>query len=74
MNMKHWWNDIDGGKPNDRRKTWPSATLSTAIPIWTNLGPHGKKVATNDLSFGLATVWAYTEKKGNKKMFLDVWW
>jgi hypothetical protein len=29
MNMEHWWDDADRGKPNIRRRTCPSATLST---------------------------------------------
>jgi hypothetical protein len=29
--MEHQWNEIDRGKPTTRRKTCPSATLSTTI-------------------------------------------
>jgi hypothetical protein len=30
--MEHQWNEIDRGKPTTRRKTCPSATLSTETP------------------------------------------
>jgi hypothetical protein len=33
--MEHQWNEIDRGKPTTRRKTCPSATLSTTYPTWT---------------------------------------
>jgi hypothetical protein len=57
--MEHQWNEIDRGKPTTRRKTCPSATLST-----TNLtldltwdrtpGLRGERPATNRLSHGTA--------------------
>jgi hypothetical protein len=34
--MEHQWNEIDRGKPTTRRKTCPSATLSTTNPTWTD--------------------------------------
>jgi hypothetical protein len=34
--MEHQWNKIDRGKPTTRRKTCPSATLSTTNPTWTD--------------------------------------
>jgi hypothetical protein len=33
--MDHQWNEIDRGKPTTRRKTCPSATLSTTNLTWT---------------------------------------
>jgi hypothetical protein len=49
MSMEHRWNDTDRGKLKTRRKTCPSATLSTTNPTWTdpesNLGLRGE--ATN---------------------------
>ena len=36
--MEHQWNEIDRGKPTTRRKTCPSATLSTTNPTWTGPG------------------------------------
>jgi hypothetical protein len=33
--MEHQWNEIDRGKPTTRRKTYPSATLSTINLTWT---------------------------------------
>jgi hypothetical protein len=36
--MEHQWNEIDRGKPTTRRKTCPSATLSTTNSTWTDLG------------------------------------
>jgi hypothetical protein len=33
--MEHQWNEIDRGKPTARRKTCPSATLSTTNLTWT---------------------------------------
>jgi hypothetical protein len=34
--MEHQWNEIERGKPTTRRKTCPSATLSTTNPTWTD--------------------------------------
>jgi hypothetical protein len=34
--MEHQWNEIDRGKLTTRRKTCPSATLSTTNPTWTD--------------------------------------
>jgi hypothetical protein len=36
--MEHQWNEIDRGKPTTRRKTCPSATLSTTNLTWTDPG------------------------------------
>jgi hypothetical protein len=58
--MEHQWNEIDRGKPTTRRKTCPSATLSTTNLTWTdpgsNPGLHGESPATNRLSHGTAHV------------------
>jgi hypothetical protein len=49
---------IDGENRRTRRKTCPSATLSTTNPTWidpgTNPGLRGERLATNDLSHGTA--------------------
>jgi hypothetical protein len=56
--MEHQWNEIDRGKPTTRRKTCPSATLSTTNLTWTdpesNPGLRGERPATNRLSHGTA--------------------
>jgi hypothetical protein len=56
--MEHQWNEIYRGKPTTRRKTCPSATLSTTNLTWTdpgsNPGLRGKRPATNRLSHGTA--------------------
>jgi hypothetical protein len=49
------WNDIlTGENRRTRRKTWPSATLSTTNSTWidpgANPGLRGERPATNDLS------------------------
>jgi hypothetical protein len=50
------WNDIDRGNRKTRRKTCPSATLSTTNPTWidpgANPGLRGERPPTNDLSRG----------------------
>ena len=55
---EHQWNEIDRGKPTTRRKTRPSATLSTTNPTWTdpgsNPGLRSGRPATNRLSHGTA--------------------
>jgi hypothetical protein len=38
--MEHQWNEIDRGKPTTRRKTCPSATLSTTNLTWTDPGSN----------------------------------
>jgi hypothetical protein len=53
------WNDIlTGENRRTRRKTCPSATLSTTNPTWNDPGANpnlrGKSPATNDLSHGTA--------------------
>jgi hypothetical protein len=49
------WNDIlTGENRRTRRKTCPSATLSTINPIWIDPGLRGERPATNDLSHGKA--------------------
>jgi len=56
MNMEYWQNDTDRGRP----KYFPSATLSTTNPTWTDLGVNpGLRVemlATNRLSYGMASI------------------
>jgi hypothetical protein len=56
--MEHQWNEIDREKPTTRRKTCPSATLSTTNPTWTdpgsNPGLSGERPASNRLSHGTA--------------------
>jgi hypothetical protein len=58
--MEHQWNETDRGKPKTRRKTCPSATLSTTNPTWTdpgsNPGLRSGRPATNRLSHGTALV------------------
>jgi hypothetical protein len=60
MNMEQWWNDIDRENRRTRRKTYPSATLSTTNPTWldpgANPGRRGERPATNDLSHGTAYI------------------
>jgi hypothetical protein len=52
------WNDMTGENRRTRRKTCPSATLSTTNPTWidpgSNPGLRGERPATNDLSHGTA--------------------
>jgi hypothetical protein len=56
--MEHQWNEIDRGKPTTRRKTCPSAILSTTNPTWidagSNPGVRSGRPATNRLSHGTA--------------------
>jgi hypothetical protein len=58
--MEHRWNEIDRGKPTTRKKTCPSATLSTTNPTWTdpgsNPGLRSERPETNRLSHGTAEV------------------
>jgi hypothetical protein len=58
--MEHRGNEIYRGKPTTRRRTCPSATLSTTNRTWTdprsNPGPRGERPATNRLSHGTATL------------------
>jgi hypothetical protein len=60
QSMVHQWNEIDRGKPTTRRKTSPSATLSTTNLTWTdpgsNPGLRGERPATNRLSHGTAGI------------------
>jgi hypothetical protein len=53
------WNENWEGKPMYSYKTFPSATLSTTNPTWTDLGSNparrGGKPATNRLSYGTAS-------------------
>jgi hypothetical protein len=59
--MEHQWNEINRVKPTTRRKTCPSATLSTTNPTWTDLGSNpslrSERPATNRLSLGTANCW-----------------
>jgi hypothetical protein len=61
--MEHQWNEIDRGKPTTRRKTCPSANLSTTNPTWTgpgsNPGLRSGRPATNRLSHGTALLQCY---------------
>jgi hypothetical protein len=56
--MEHQWNKINRGKPTTRRKTCPSATLSSTNLTWTdpgsNPGLRGERPVTNRLSHGTA--------------------
>jgi hypothetical protein len=49
-----WWDDIDRENRRTRRKTCPTASLSTTNPTWTdpgmNLCLRSEKPATNRLS------------------------
>jgi hypothetical protein len=61
------WNDIlTGENRRTRRKTCPSATLSTTNPTWidpgANPGLRGERPATDDLSHGTAQVNYITER------------
>jgi hypothetical protein len=53
--IDHRRNEIDRGKPKYSEKTYPSATLSTQNPIWTDPAPNpGLRrgmPATNRLSY-----------------------
>jgi hypothetical protein len=45
--MKHRWNELGRGRPKYSGKTYPSVTLSTTNPTWTDPGiepgpPHWK--------------------------------
>jgi hypothetical protein len=56
------WNYIlTGESRRTRRKTYPTATLSTINPTWNDPGPNpglrGDRPSTNDLSHG--TVYSY---------------
>jgi hypothetical protein len=56
---ERWWNDIlAGGNRRTRRKSCPSATLSSINPTWIDPGANpalrGERPATNDLSHGTA--------------------
>jgi hypothetical protein len=53
-NGEPWWNDTDRGKQNNSEKTYPSANLSITNPTRTDLGLHSKRLATNNLSHGMA--------------------
>ena len=45
MTTEHWWNDTDRGKLKYCDEHMPSATLSTAILTWTDLGSNTNLVA-----------------------------
>jgi hypothetical protein len=57
------WNANWQGKPKYSEKTFPSVTLSTTNPIWSdshsNPGRRGGKPATNRLSCGMAIMKGY---------------
>jgi hypothetical protein len=50
---------LTGKHRRTRRKTCPSATLSTTNPTWIDPGLRGERPATNDLSHGTASLHAY---------------
>jgi hypothetical protein len=67
MLIEQWWNDADGENRRTRRETYPSATLSTTNPTWSdaganprhsmwgagaNPGLHGERLATNRSNHG----------------------
>jgi hypothetical protein len=58
--MEQRWNDTDRGNQRTRRKTCPSATLSTINSTRTDLGanadPHGKKPAPTRLSYSMVVL------------------
>jgi hypothetical protein len=60
---KRRWNDTDMGNQRTRRKTCPSATLSTTKPTridpGANPGLRGDRPATNRLSNSMALIGAY---------------
>jgi hypothetical protein len=60
VNMDWRWNYTDRGNRTTRRKTCPSATLSTSNPTSTALGTkpglRDEKPATNRLSYGTANL------------------
>jgi hypothetical protein len=53
---EHRWNEIGGGKTEILGKTYPSATLSTTNPTWSDLGSNPGllpgRPAANRLSHG----------------------
>jgi hypothetical protein len=56
---RNWWNDWQG-KPKYSEKTCPSAALSTTNPTCcpdANRGRHGRKPATNRVSYGTVYHW-----------------
>jgi hypothetical protein len=61
--MERQWNESGRRKPTTRRKTCPSATLSTTNPTWTdpgsNTGLRSGKPATNRLSHGTAFMYKF---------------
>jgi hypothetical protein len=65
--MEQQWNEIDRGKPTTRRKTYPSATLSTIYPTWTdsrsNPGLRSGRPATNRLSHGTVLLHCHYQTK-----------
>jgi hypothetical protein len=54
MDSQGGMDDTDRGNRRTRRKTCPSATLSTTNPTWTDLGLCVDRPATNRLSHGTA--------------------
>jgi hypothetical protein len=55
MSVEQLWNENWQGKPKYSEKTYPSATLSTTNPTWSdlglNLGHHSGKPVANHLSY-----------------------
>jgi hypothetical protein len=62
---------MTGENRRTRRKTCPSATLSTTNPIWVepgaNPGLRGERPASNDLSHGTAQIGLYLDKYKDKR-------
>jgi hypothetical protein len=62
---EHRWNEIDRGKPKYSGKNYPSVTLSTTNPTWTDLGSNprlrGERPATNHLRHDTAFLALYEE-------------
>jgi hypothetical protein len=56
---------LTGENRSTRRKTCPSATLSTTNPTWTDPGLGGEKPTTNRLSHGTAHI--RTFKRTNRE-------
>ena len=70
VSLDHWWNDIDREKRITRTKIRISATFSTTVATWTDLGSNavflGKSSAHDSQSHGAAT-----EKKVTGAIFKD---
>jgi hypothetical protein len=65
--MEHRWNETDRENRSTRGKTYPSATLCTTNPTWTNPGLRGGRPATNRLSHGMAQIALYKYLKSSRE-------